>query len=161
MTRSAVPIELEASQLLQEVEGASEPSIPVALTQGAPLGHPLLPHFKYIQRKPVIGDQGCIAIGDKIRYRIENPDVFFAALGYTPEVQASGLQPDEFIWDRYTRDGAAMSKHCLQMQIATYLYRHSTDFAALHGPAFEQLKASCNSGCASQHTQCSNCPMHT
>ncbi len=138
----------------------TEPLIPAALASCAPLKHPALPQFKCVQPKLGVMDFSGIAIGDTIFHRIADSNAFFSALGYNTEIHASGWQPDEFIWDRYTRDGASKSRHCLQMQIAAYLYRNSATFVRLYGSAFGALIASCSFECMDDDVQCLNCPLH-
>lgn len=103
---------------------------------------------------------GSIAIGDGSFHHINNLQEFYAALGVNDN-GIGGLLPEEFIWNRYTRDGAPKSALCLQIQIANYLYTHSARFKALYGCAHEKMMGTCQSEQIDDHDgHCLKCPMH-
>ena len=126
----------------------------------APIRNRPIPRFKFIAPRAVRGGLGIIAIGDTVFHSISNIAAFYAALGFNPGVN-DGLPPEEFIWERYTRDGASKSPSCMQVQIATYLHTHSAEFVKLYGRAYDAVIGKCDSAeidDADEH--CLNCPMH-
>jgi hypothetical protein len=90
-------------------------------------------------------------------HRIGKMSEFFAALGFREE-KSGGVLPEEFIWERYTRDGAPLSPACIQGHYAVYLRAHSDEFRQLYGKAFEELAGQCTRG--RDHDHCGGCPMH-
>jgi hypothetical protein len=120
-----------------------------------------LPLFKYsIGSKVGKYVSGNIAVGHEIIHQFDNFDLFYGALGYSAAEKREFSAPDEYIWERYTRDGARMSAHCLQIQIATYLYRHSRTFVERYGKAYESAIGQCGSTVIDGNDRhCANCPM--
>lgn len=53
-----------------------------------------------------------------------------------------------------------MSQHCLQVQIANYLYGHSDKFTDLYGPAYALMLGDCLGPFNGSDKHCKNCPMH-
>lgn len=128
---------------------------------GCGTGHCTMPFFKYIPPKPVRGDLGRIVVGAETFHRIGNPKEFYAALGFTPDLAKRNWLPEEFVWDRYSRQGASKSQHCLQAQIVAYLYGKSTEFRERYGHAHDQMIGKCNSDCMDDSDEhCFKCSMH-
>lgn len=102
-----------------------------------------------------------IAVQHEIFHQINNMDDFSDALGNNKDAKNSRLFADEFIWDRYTRDGAKMSQHCLQSQISAYLHNNSAKFRVLYQNAFDTMLGKCNlSVIDGMDLHCAACPMH-
>ncbi|MFZ4478744.1 MAG: hypothetical protein ACOYNZ_02495 [Rhodoferax sp.] len=69
--------------------------------------------------------------------------------------------PDEFVWDRYRRDGSSRSANCLQARISAYLHKHSAKFTEQYGREYDELIANCHSNRMNDGDKhCANCPMH-
>jgi hypothetical protein len=87
----------------------------------------LIPHFQYSIR----GDHnnyGYIVADGELIHWIKNLGEFYKALGYLPSMAMEGIMPDEFIWDKYIKVGAANSTTCMQMNIIEYLSKYSDNF---------------------------------
>ncbi len=127
----------------------------------APTSTGTLPLLRYnIGSKVGKHISGNIAVDHEIIHQFDNFDLFYAALGYSTAERREFSAPDEFIWERYTRDGAKMSSHCLQIQIATYLYKHSPKFVERYGQAYETAMGQCGSTVIDgSDRHCANCPM--
>ena len=120
-----------------------------------------IPLFQYDPPKVGRSTYGAITVARYIFHQIEDMDAFYAAMGYNEAAKTSGLGGDEFIWDRYTRDGAKFSKHCLQVQFAAYLHKYSTKFKVLYGQTYAAMVGKCTSSDIDDNDQhCANCPMH-
>lgn len=119
-----------------------------------------IPDFKFMPPRVINNGSGGIAIGDGSFHHINNLEEFYAALGIKDN-GGGGLLPEEFIWDRYTRDGASKSMRCLQIQIGNYLYTHSARFKELYGCAHEKMIGTCKSEQIDHRDgHCLRCPMH-
>lgn len=130
-------------------------SAPAAPTDGG-----TLPDLKFMAPRVINHGFGSIAIGDGSSHHINNMGEFYAALGFKDN-GGGGLLPEEFIWDRYTRDGASKSMRCLQIQIGNYLYTHSARFKELYGCAHEKMIGTCKSEHIDDRDgHCLKCPMH-
>lgn len=120
-----------------------------------------IPTFKYNLSNPRQHNYGCIVVGDEVFHRLGNVNEFHAALGYTEEMGKAGVVPDEFIWQRYTSDGAVKSARCLQVQIAVYLHKHSSRFRELYGRSYDEMIGGGIAGCVDDSDEhCFNCPKH-
>ena len=126
-------------------------------TSPAPPG---LPKIRYNLSAPGRSDYGYIEIRGDLIHRIGDIDLFYRTLGYTEEIRKSHILPEEFIWDRYTRDGAIKSRHCLQLHIATYLLHHSAQFREEYGLAYEALLSACEIAGGHYDIRCHDCPGH-
>lgn len=102
----------------------------------------------------------CIVYDGVVMHRISNFDEFFKALGYSEDINATGVLPDEFVWDRYFRDNAAKSRQCLQTLITSYLYNHSERFRDEFGSEYADMLGKCISDKIDGSDHCVNCPMH-
>ena len=130
-------------------------SAPVAPTDFCPI-----PDFKFMPPRVINNGFGSIAIGDGSFHHINNMGEFYAAVGVKDNGDG-GLLPEEFIWDRYKRDGASKSTWCLQIQIANYLYTHSARFKELYGCAHDKMIGTCQSQqLDARDGHCLKCPMH-
>lgn len=122
---------------------------------------PSIPHLRYHLSTPYSSLYGWITAGGEKVHRVANYDEFYRALGYTEEIRRTGLAPDEFLWERYTRDGAVKSEQCLQSQIATYLNMHSAKFKAELGREYDEMSGKCVQDCIdNDEALCVDCPMH-
>ncbi|MCK9388460.1 MAG: hypothetical protein M0Q22_08730 [Sulfuritalea sp.] len=122
---------------------------------------PSIPRLQYHLSSPSSSLYGWITVGGEQIHRIANFDEFYWALGYTEEIRRTGLAADEFLWERYRRDGAVKSEQCLQIQIATYLYKHSAKFKAEFGREYDEMSGKCISDCIdNDDAHCVDCPMH-
>ena len=120
-----------------------------------------LPPLQYHLSSPSSRDFGWITLSGERVHLVTSFDEFYAALGYSDEVGQAELLPDEYIWERYTRDGAVKSAHCLQVQVAAYLHRKSAKFNEEFGSAYEGMKGKCISDdIDSSDSHCVDCPMH-
>jgi hypothetical protein len=57
---------------------------------------------------------------------------FYAAFGYTKEINKTGILPEEFIWEEYIKDGASHTE-CMQTHLIEYLNIHSGKFRSKYG----------------------------
>lgn len=126
----------------------------------APLDCCPIMDLKFVAPRVSNGAFGNIAIGSESIHRINNIQEFYADLGYKAD-GAGGLLPEEFIWNRYIRDGASKSVRCMQSLIANYLYTHSASFKRLYGCAYEKMIGKCQSkDIDDSDDHCHGCPMH-
>lgn len=122
---------------------------------------PSMPHLQYHISSPSNSLYGWITIGGEKVHRIGDFDEFFRALGYTDEIRRTGWAADEFLWERYRRDGAVKSEQCLQNRIAAYLNQHSAKFKAEFGREYEHMSGKCVLDCIDNgDAHCVDCPMH-
>ncbi|WP_173064624.1 hypothetical protein [Sulfurimicrobium lacus] len=119
-----------------------------------------MPQFSYNLSIPHRDDFRCIMANDAVFHRIRNNEDFYKALGYTDEMTAIGMLPDEFIWDKYTSDKASKTTRCLQPKISEYLFNHSEDFRKEYVGEYTKLIGNCDSDRRDDSELCVNCPMH-
>lgn len=116
-----------------------------------------MPHFKYrfldLSRRHV----PCIEAGGKVIHEIEHLREFYGMFGYTREVSASGLLPDEFIWSEYTGRTGGDFTPCIQIHIIEYLLKHSDAFRAEYGARCEKLLADHAASRAERGVACAAC----
>jgi hypothetical protein len=99
-------------------------------------------------------------IGGQVFYQIKSDAEFYATLGEKQDLRNSGLTREEFLWDRYRRDGAKKSQPCFQSQIAIYLHNHSNTFNKLYGTVYDAMIGKCDLSCVdSSDAHCVKCPM--
>ena len=118
-----------------------------------------IPFFSYASPK---SKYNCwhIDVKDEIFHYIVDPSEFFDALGYKSNLNI-GMLPDEFVWERYIREKAIMSPHCIQMQICVYLQKHSLAFKMSYGSAIGDLEKKCiSSYLGDSDKYCLQCPTH-
>jgi len=70
-------------------------------------------------------------------HKIENLDVLYKELGYTPDIREAGVLPDEFIWYEYTKGNPSPFASCLQMHIVEYLVKNSIVFICEYGNQYQ------------------------
>lgn len=122
---------------------------------------PSIPHLQYHLSSPSSSLYGWITVGGEKVHPVPNHDEFYRALGYTEEIRRTGLAADEFLWERYRRDGAVKSEQCLQCQIAAYLNEHSAKFKAEFGREYDEMAGKCVLDCIDNgDAHCVSCPMH-
>jgi hypothetical protein len=95
-----------------------------------------IPHFNYSSKQ-----SGYIDTDGVMQHRIKNLDEFYSALGYTADINKTGLLPDEFIWEEYIKDGAVNTTAFLQNNIIKYLSKHSDSFIKKYGEKYESWYA--------------------
>lgn len=99
-------------------------------------------------------------VGDDCIRKIDDIENFYEALGYTEEVRRTGVMPDEFIWQEFTRDNADASPCCLQAKILEYLIRHSGTFKKKYGAEATEWAKACKSAKAGTLRVCRNCKLN-
>lgn len=123
-----------------------------------------LPIFAFELSNPKHENFGHITVCNRRFHPVNNSDEFYKALGYSSEIRAIGLLPDEFIWDRYNRQPAINSAKCLQPKIAEYLAVHSAKFKAEYGRGYVNMLGSCESDAMTDNDLCASCikqPKHS
>ena len=119
-----------------------------------------IPLFDYDPPKVGRHNFGTIRLGDEIFHNISNMEDFYIAMGHDESARRKHPSGEEFIWERYTRDNAKMSKHCLQIQIQVYLHKNSTKFRELYGHKYDEMLGNCSSKVVNNNDKhCANCPM--
>ncbi|MCE5181260.1 MAG: hypothetical protein LLG15_05620 [Betaproteobacteria bacterium] len=116
-----------------------------------------LPIFAYELSNSNHENFGHITVNNRRFHRVSNSDEFFRALGYSAEMRATGLLPDEFIWDRYVRRPAINAANCLQPKIMAYLAAHSEKFKTEYGREYENAMGTCASDAINNNHLCTNC----
>ncbi len=122
---------------------------------------PDIPLFSYNLAKPTHRSYGWIVKRDQLFHRISDPDAFYVALGYRATGEHSGMLPDEFVWERYSRAPNPKPANCFQTQLAVYLNTHSEKFRSLYGGAYAALVGKCAAtyiADADADAQCLYCP---
>lgn len=134
----------------------------IAAIDPASRQYPLvLPRFKYDVPKAGARPHGSIKVGSEVVHAMEDMSAFYAALGYDKSAKDNGLAEEVFVWQRYTSDGSKMSRDCLQVQMATYLNTHASQFMAQYRQAYDAMRGQCGSQVRDDHDlHCANCPMH-
>ncbi len=137
---------------------------------GIDVGHPTMalshaprsiPLFHYEPPKYGHSGAGSISVAHEVFHIIKNMDDFYAALGYDRSAKNRQLDGEEFVWERYRRDNAKMSVHCLQIQIQTYLYNNSKEFRELYGVEYRAKIGKCTSSIIDHNEKhCANCPLY-
>ncbi len=80
-----------------------------------------------------------IRAGDVFVHTIEDANAFREALGYTGTL-VQKLTLEEYIWERYVKDGASKSQHCLQVRLNAYLFKHSSEYRRIYGDAYDSCQ---------------------
>ena len=75
-----------------------------------------LPYFQYCPPSPDTGSQGTILANQVSFHVIADLGEFYEALGCQPDPSMLGWLPEELIWNRYSRDGAAMGRVSIPVQ---------------------------------------------
>ena len=99
---------------------------------------PVIPIFTYQSPNFKRHCESAISIGNEVIYKISDEKEFCEALGYKVG-KDQNITFDEYIWERFTRDGAQRTKHCMQVQLNAYLHKHSAKFKELYGEAYRKL----------------------
>lgn len=99
-------------------------------------------------------------VGDDCIHKIEDTDKFYEALGFDDEARDTKMMPDEFIWDKYTKDNAEASPCCLQAKILEYLIEHSATFKEKYGADYSHWVKACKSKKVGTLTECPDCKLH-
>ncbi len=99
---------------------------------------PVIPIFTYKSPNFKRHCEGAISVGNEVIHTILDEKEFYEALGYEG-AKVQSITFDEYIWERFTRDGAQRTKHCMQVQLNAYLYKHSSKFKEVYGDAYMKL----------------------
>jgi hypothetical protein len=122
-------------------------------------GRAAIPLLRYDAPRHQNGWSASLKGSDGFFHRIEPMAEFYGVLGLTREASAE-TPPDEFIWERYIRDGAPLSLACLQSQYAVYLYGRCAEFRELYALSYEERIRSCElDDIAHGSDHCMQCPM--
>lgn len=122
---------------------------------------PSIPHLQYHPAFPSNPLSGWITAGGEKIHHVADFDEFYEALGYTEEIRRTGLAAEEFLWERYRRDGAVKSGRCLQSLIAAYLNEHSAKFKEESVREYDEMGGKCVLDCIdNDDARCLDCPMH-
>lgn len=103
------------------------------------------PDFKFNLSQRQRKNFGWITANGEAFHYVSDINGFYAAMGYTKEHNRAAMMPEEFIWDRYSRDGARFSPHCLQVQVSSYLHEHSCRFGEKYWYLFAKMIGKCRS----------------
>ena len=118
---------------------------------------PVIPIFTYESPNFKRHCDGSISVGKEVIYTILDDKEFGEALGFKG-FKEQNITFDEYIWERYTIDGAQRTKHCMQVQLNAFLFKHSTKFKDLYGAAYKKLIADNNFICIDEiNALCDNC----
>lgn len=122
---------------------------------------PSIPRLQYHLSSPSSPLYGWITVAGEKVHRVADFKEFYRALGHTEEIRRTGWAADEFLWERYTRDGAVKSEQCLQSHIAAYLNKHSAKFKAEFGREYDEMIGKCVQDCIDNgDAHCVDCPVH-
>ena len=99
---------------------------------------PAIPIFTYQSPNFKRHCEGAISVGNEVIHTILDDKEFCEALGYKG-AKDQNITFDEYIWERFTRNGAQRTKHCMQVQLNAYLHKHSAKFKELYGDAYRKL----------------------
>lgn len=105
-----------------------------------------LPNFKSIE------------VNGEAIHQIVDVMTFYEALGYTREIQSSGMMPEEFIWEEYVRHGSRKSIGCLNAKLTEYLKLHSAAFVEKFGNEIDVLLEICHAADRSGGACRATCP---
>ena len=118
------------------------------------------PVFQYDPPRSGLRPFGAVTVGHAIFHPVHNADEFYETLGCDREAKSQGLLGEEFVWERYRRNGSKKSTHCLQARIRVFLHKHSEKFRKLYGKPYDATIGKC---CAieidGRDKHCANCPM--
>ncbi len=118
-----------------------------------------IPNFTFSFSNPYHSNFGYISVDGYAVDILANGYQVYENLGYTEEVAKTGLLPDEFIWEEYTRDGAAKSYACMQAKIIEYLNTHSEIFQEKYGALYQTWAGICSSSKVGKIAACAACHM--
>lgn len=118
------------------------------------------PRFAFVLSNPSHKHFRCVVVGDDCIHKIDDVDKFYEALGYTEEIRRTGVMPDEFIWQEFTRDNADASPCCLQAKILEYLIEHSYTFKKEYGAEINVWEKACKSNKIGTLNDCPSCKLH-
>jgi hypothetical protein len=122
--------------------------------------HISIPVFRYAQMMMGPQHYGTIMVRYEVFHKIQNMEDFYAALGNNEDEKSKGFSGEEFVWNRYKRDGSKMSNRCLQVQIQNYLHNNSAKFRELYGHEYNEMIGKCSSTAIDDNDKhCANCPM--
>ena len=96
-----------------------------------------MPYFTYDPPRPSDAYTACIKLDGRLIHQITNLDGFYKEFGYTAEIRKSGVMPDEFIWDEYTKGNPSPYAKCYQLHIVEYLAKNSTAFIDEYGKQYK------------------------
>lgn len=119
-----------------------------------------IPDFSYDASNFNHENFGCITVNKWPYHRISDFDEFYSALGYSDDIRAAGMLPDEFIWDRYIRNNATKTSQCFQSKIRAYLNNHSERFREEYGSKFANMIGKCISAKIDGSDLCLDCSCH-
>ena len=118
---------------------------------------PAIPIFAYEPANFKKHCEGTIRMGNEVIHAIFDDREFGEALGYKG-AKVQNITFDEYIWERFTRDGAQRTKHCMQVQLNAYLYKNSAKFKELYGDAYRKLVSDNNFICVDDiSAHCDSC----
>ncbi len=119
-----------------------------------------LPALQYVTNIHSKNFRHILADGVPI-YDVPNEVELYSALGYTKQINAEGVLPEEYVWRMYTADNAKHSKLCLQVKLFSYLYNKSDSFKSKYGNLYREVVGGCLSDKIDNHEdQCIECPLH-
>jgi len=84
----------------------------------------LVPHFKYWGKDPANRHFGFIELDNGEKYWIANLEDLYNALGFYDEMRKSGVLPDNYLSDKYTKDPTAKNSALYQILILKYLIKY-------------------------------------
>jgi hypothetical protein len=117
-----------------------------------------LPKFSITEVfKPGRLNSNCIVANGYCYHRIDDLNAFYVALGYTIEMNRSGLLPEEFIWETYLRNGAPGREQCIQCRVMAYLHAYSEKFRNEYGNQYTSLLDQLKSDIPTQMAMCDEC----
>jgi len=128
---------------------------------GGVLNKPIeMPNFSYGASNFNHENFGYITANKMPFHRLGNSDEFYRALGYSDDIMATGMLPDEFIWDRYIRGNATRTLSCLQSKIRDYLNIRSERFREEYGSQYANMIGKCISDKIDDSDLCLGCSCH-
>lgn len=105
-----------------------------------------IPIVTYIAANFKRHSEAVLTVGKVVIYEIADLAEFGNALNYRGALEGIASL-DEFIWERYTRDGAQRTKHCMQIKVNAYLYKKSVNYVRLYGDAYRKMINESNFAC--------------
>jgi hypothetical protein len=115
------------------------------------------PHFKFHHQKSQ-KKTDCIELNGEVIYTIEDVYDFYTALGYTSDIAKEGILPEEYIWEKFTKNSKKRCV-CLELKIINYLGNKSVYFDQLCKSNYKYWGPLLALAKLGQNAICSDCKM--
>ncbi|MEA5519631.1 hypothetical protein VB854_11825 [Limnoraphis robusta CCNP1315] len=93
-------------------------------------------------------------------YKITDLRSFYASFGVTEDMYKKGVDPEFYIWEKFTKETALNDDACKQAIIIEYLKFNSAKFRTEFAEQYMNWIGTCNSKKINLSTNCLSCKKH-